>query len=326
MKCILSVFVVLLFSFTAFSQSDVQKEKFANRLFKDFKQGKLDAVKARFIDAKMMEKMLLEIEKQTPDFFKKIPKDSVRKQRLVAKERLDKSLNQTYRRFIRATSHLKQAKIKEVKWAKKAIMNIPTLTMTINFMVDEKQGFFVIRDLSYDEERKKLFIVSNKVKGEIIAEERKSERIYERDLIVGEDVEMVAPPPPPKKEVKQSMELEEYDAPAIAMPKVQNEVFDFVEQMPEFPGGQEAMMKFISKNINYPQIAIENGISGKVYAKFVVGRDGSIRDIKILRDIGGGCSQEVKRLIKSMPKWKPGKQRGKTVPVHFTLPVSFNLN
>jgi TonB family protein len=325
MKCILSVFVVLLFSFSAFSQSDVQKEKFANGLFKDFKQGKLDAVKARFVDSKMMDILLLDIEKKDPEFFNKIPKDSVRKQRLIAQKRLDKSLNSLYKRFTKVAPDFKHAQIKKVTWSEKSIRSIPTLNMNIDFIVDGQEGWFSIKDLSYDQRRKKIFIVSNKVKGEIIAEERKSERIYEEDLLVGEDVEMVAPPPPPKKEVKARMELDEYDAPAIAMPKVQNEVFDFVEQMPEFPGGQEAMMKFITKNINYPQIAIENGISGKVYAKFVVGRDGTIRDIKILRDIGGGCGQEVKRLIKSMPNWKPGMQGGKAVPVYFTLPVSFNL-
>ena len=94
----------------------------------------------------------------------------------------------------------------------------------------------------------------------------------------------------------------------------------------EFPGGIEAMMKFLSVNIKYPQGAKEEKITGKVIITFVVEKDGSINEIKILRDIGYGCAEEAKRVVKLMPKWKPAKQRGKAVRQQFVLPVIFNLS
>lgn len=106
---------------------------------------------------------------------------------------------------------------------------------------------------------------------------------------------------------------------------VEEEIFTVVENDPEFPGGMEALYEYLGKNIQYPTIAKENNITGKVYVTFVVEKDGSIANPRILRDIGGGCGQEAIRVVKAMPKWKPGKQRGKAVRVQFNLPVSFNL-
>ena len=105
----------------------------------------------------------------------------------------------------------------------------------------------------------------------------------------------------------------------------EEEIFTVVENEPEFPGGMEALYKYLAQNIKYPQLARENGITGKVYVTFVVEKDGSIANPKILRDIGGGCGAEAIRVVKSMPKWTPGKQRGKAVRVQFNLPVNFNL-
>ncbi len=105
----------------------------------------------------------------------------------------------------------------------------------------------------------------------------------------------------------------------------EEEVFVVVEQAASFPGGTEAMYKFISDNLQYPRLAIEKGIQGRVYVTFIVEKDGSITDIKVLRDIGDGCGDEVVRLVKTMPKWKPAKQRGKTVRQQFNLPVMFSL-
>ena len=107
--------------------------------------------------------------------------------------------------------------------------------------------------------------------------------------------------------------------------EVEEVIFTVVENDPEFPGGMEALYKYLGENIKYPSIAKENNITGKVYVTFVVEKDGSIANPRILRDIGGGCGQEAIRVIKSMPKWKAGKQRGKPVRVQFNLPVSFNL-
>jgi len=102
-------------------------------------------------------------------------------------------------------------------------------------------------------------------------------------------------------------------------------IFMVVEEMPEFPGGPEAMMKFIGKNVQYPDSAKELGIEGRVIAQFVIDTAGNLTDIKILRGIGYGCDEEVVRVLKAMPKWKPGKQRGKAVRVRYNLPVKFQL-
>jgi len=106
----------------------------------------------------------------------------------------------------------------------------------------------------------------------------------------------------------------------------EEEIFQVVEEEPEFPGGMEALYRYLGESIKYPQLAKENNIEGKVYVTFVVEKDGSIANPRILRDIGGGCGQEAVRVVKAMPKWKAGKQRGKNVRVQFNLPVSFKLN
>ena len=107
--------------------------------------------------------------------------------------------------------------------------------------------------------------------------------------------------------------------------EAEEEIFTVVESAPEFPGGAEALYKYLSQNIKYPQLARDNNITGKVFVTFVVERDGSIANPRILRDIGGGCGAEAVRVVKSMPKWTPGKQRGRSVRVQFNLPVSFQL-
>jgi len=102
-------------------------------------------------------------------------------------------------------------------------------------------------------------------------------------------------------------------------------IFLVVENMPEFPGGEAAMYKFIGKNIDYPRMAKESGISGRVFVTFVVERDGSVTDVQILRGIGGGCDEEAVRVIRAMPRWSPGKQRGKPVRVQYRMPIKFTL-
>ena len=102
-------------------------------------------------------------------------------------------------------------------------------------------------------------------------------------------------------------------------------IYSVVENDPQFPGGMDAMYKYLAQNIKYPQLARDNNVTGKVYVTFVVERDGSLTNVKVLRDIGAGCGQEAVRVVKSMPKWKPGKHRGKAVRVQYNLPVNFNL-
>ncbi|MFA7082779.1 MAG: energy transducer TonB [Bacteroidales bacterium] len=102
-------------------------------------------------------------------------------------------------------------------------------------------------------------------------------------------------------------------------------IFTVVEQEATFPGGNEKLNEYLAKSIKYPQQAKETGTRGKVMLTFVIERDGSITDIKVLRDIGSGCGEEARRVVKEMPKWQPAKQRGKAVRQQFVLPVSFNL-
>lgn len=104
-----------------------------------------------------------------------------------------------------------------------------------------------------------------------------------------------------------------------------DKIFTSVEQLPEFPGGQAALMKYLNSNIKYPPAAREDNIEGRVTLKFVVDRDGSVTNIEILRDIGGGCGKEAVRVVGNMPKWRPGKQNNQSVRVYYTLPVVFKL-
>ena len=106
----------------------------------------------------------------------------------------------------------------------------------------------------------------------------------------------------------------------------EEEIFVFVEEFPSFPGGEEALYKYLSDNLQYPDMARDNNITGKVVIRFVVEKDGSITKASIAREIGGGCGKEALRVVNSMPKWKPGKQSGKAVRTEFTLPVDFQLN
>jgi protein TonB len=117
--------------------------------------------------------------------------------------------------------------------------------------------------------------------------------------------EVIAQPEPPKEE--------------------ETKVFDVVEQMPSFPGGQAALMSYLSNNIKYPQIAMENGVQGRVVCTFVVERDGSITDIRVVRGVDPSLDKEAIRVLKSMPHWIPGKQNGSAVRVKFTVPVTFKL-
>lgn len=160
--------------------------------------------------------------------------------------------------------------------------------------------------------------------------------------------ELPPPPPPPVPDVIEELNIVEDDvktetikidtednkdkivisAPVAAPTVVEEEdnvVFQVVETMPTFPGGDQALFKFLSDNIRYPVIAQENGIQGRVICQFVVNRDGSIVDVEVVRSVDASLDREAIRVIKTMPKWTPGKQRGKAVRVKYTLPVNFRL-
>ena len=117
--------------------------------------------------------------------------------------------------------------------------------------------------------------------------------------------EVIAQPEPPKEE--------------------ETKVFDVVEQMPSFPGGQSALLQYLSSNIKYPVVAEENGVQGRVVCTFVVERDGSITDVRVIKSVDPSLDKEAVRVVKSMPKWIPGKQNGSAVRVKYTVPVTFRL-
>lgn len=118
--------------------------------------------------------------------------------------------------------------------------------------------------------------------------------------------EEIAQPEPPKNEEE-------------------NKVFDVVEEHPSFPGGQGALMAWLNDNIKYPVVAAENGIQGKVIVQFIVGKNGSISNVKVLRSVDPSLDKEAVRVVSNMPNWTPGKQNGASVNVRFTLPVTFRL-
>ena len=163
--------------------------------------------------------------------------------------------------------------------------------------------------------------------------------------------EQAAPPPPPaappiaetltiveddadveettiatSEETNQAVEIKYVPVAVEEEEPEEQTIFEVVEQMPEFPnGGMAGLMQYLSKNIKYPTIAQENGTQGRVTVQFVVNRDGSIVDAKVLRGVDPYLDKEAIRVISSMPKWKPGMQRGKAVRVKYTVPVMFRL-
>ncbi len=143
--------------------------------------------------------------------------------------------------------------------------------------------------------------------------------IVEDDMEIEDEIEIDV-------EADQETEVEEYVPVEEEEEEEEAQIFTVVESMPGFPGGDVARMKYLRDNMKYPQMARESGIQGKVFVTFVVEKDGKVTDVRVLRGIGGGCDEEAIRVVKSMPKWNPGKQRGKPVRVQFNLPIIFKLN
>ena len=108
-------------------------------------------------------------------------------------------------------------------------------------------------------------------------------------------------------------------------PEAEEKPYTMVEQMPQFPGGDRELLSFIAKNLRYPTIAQENGIQGKVFVRFVVSATGDVKDVKVMRSLDPYCDKEAIRVIQSLPKWIPGKQNGRNVPVYYTVPITFKL-
>ncbi len=161
-----------------------------------------------------------------------------------------------------------------------------------------------------------------------------------------EEVKPPPPPPPPKVtdvlnivdddvELEEELDIEDTEIDEdtevdfdVSLEEEETEdapVFFIVEEMPQFPGGDTELRKFIAQSVKYPVIAQENGIQGRVYVQFVVGTDGAVQDVKVARGVDPNLDKEAIRVVKSMPKWKPGKQRGKAVKVSYTVPINFVL-
>ncbi len=177
-----------------------------------------------------------------------------------------------------------------------------------------------------------------------------SDVVFEEEIIpITETPEQAAPPPPevPKvadvleivddqaeveetvvantEDLGQKVEVKYVPVQVVEEEPEEQEIFDVVENMPEFPGGMGALMQYLSKNIKYPTIAQENGTQGRVIVQFVVNKDGSIVDPKVVRSVDPYLDKEAVRVISTMPKWKPGMQRNKPVRVKYTVPVMFRL-
>ena len=174
---------------------------------------------------------------------------------------------------------------------------------------------------------------------------------FEEDMVpITQQEQKPTPPPPQAPSAEEVLKIVENDAnieetevatsedkgeavqvvstgPAVVVEEVveEKQIFQVVEEMPSFPGGDAECMRFLNKNIKYPTIAQENGIQGRVILQFVVNKDGSIVDVVVARSVDPYLDKEAVRVVNMMPKWKPGKQRGKPVRVKFTLPVTFRL-
>ncbi len=220
------------------------------------------------------------------------------------------------------------------KTEKSDLENKRTLFIEIGFVIALAVVFVSMEWKSYD-------------KVEYTMAERQVEDIPEEIIPITE--QKLKPPPPPPQQVTiinvvkddvvvedeieldvdmdDNTEMEEYVPVAQEEEEVveEQQIFLVVEEMPSYPGGEQEMYRFISQNIEYPRMAKESGISGRVFVTFVVEKDGSVTDVQVLRGIGGGCDEEAIRVIKSMPKWKAGKQRGKAVRVQYRMPIKFTL-
>jgi len=166
------------------------------------------------------------------------------------------------------------------------------------------------------------------------------------DEIIPVSIQQPPPPPPPpapatqieivddEEEIDDELEIFDLEIDEtsvvefVEMPEEtaeEEQIFTVVEDMPQFPGGEAALFKYLGENMKYPAMAKDAGVSGVVFVTFVVGKSGQVSNVEILRGIGAGCDEEAIRVVQNMPKWSPGKQRGKEVTVQYNLPIRFTL-
>lgn len=231
------------------------------------------------------------------------------------------------------------------------LLIVAFIILTVKNFVDEQRAKVAMTQVAeltnYDQPKKKAEVKQKKVEVE-------PERVVER---VKSSIKFTAPVIKKDEEVKPDEELKTQDElmstktaigtfdvkgnddangeilkakDVIAEPEPpkheeENKVFDIVEQQPLFPGGPAALMKYLSDNTKYPVVAQENGVQGRVTVQFVVEKDGSISDVHVLRGVDPSLDKEAVRVVKSMPRWTPGKQNGITVRVNYRVPVLFRL-
>lgn len=231
------------------------------------------------------------------------------------------------------------------------LLIVAFIILTVKNFVDEQRAKVAMTQVTeltnYDQPKKKAEVKQKKVEVE-------PERVVER---VKSSIKFTAPVIKKDEEVKPDEELKTQDElmstktaigtfdvkgnddangeilkakDVIAEPEPpkheeENKVFDIVEQQPLFPGGPAALMKYLSENTKYPVVAQENGVQGRVTVQFVVEKDGSISDVHVLRGVDPSLDKEAVRVVKSMPRWTPGKQNGITVRVNYRVPVLFRL-
>lgn len=231
------------------------------------------------------------------------------------------------------------------------LLIVAFIILTVKNFVDEQRAKVAMTQVAeltnYDQPKKKAEVKQKKVEVE-------PERVVER---VKSSIKFTAPVIKKDEEVKPDEELKTQDElmstktaigtfdvkgnddangeilkakEVIAEPEPpkheeENKVFDIVEQQPLFPGGPAALMKYLSENTKYPVVAQENGVQGRVTVQFVVEKDGSISDVHVLRGVDPSLDKEAVRVVKSMPRWTPGKQNGITVRVNYRVPVLFKL-
>ena len=231
------------------------------------------------------------------------------------------------------------------------LLIVAFIILTVKNFVDEQRAKVAMTQVAeltnYDQPKKKAEVKQKKVEVE-------PERVVER---VKSSIKFTAPVIKKDEEVKPDEELKTQDElmstktaigtfdvkgnddangeilkakEVIAEPEPpkheeENKVFDIVEQQPLFPGGPAALMKYLSENTKYPVVAQENGVHGRVTVQFVVEKDGSISDVHVLRGVDPSLDKEAVRVVKSMPRWTPGKQNGITVRVNYRVPVLFRL-
>lgn len=313
MKAFVLLLFVTLYSFSASAQSERRMKRFAKQYFNHFKKGDVKWIMKHYTDSTELATFI------TTKYNTRVQKRKLEREDYIDIEKDRRSDIVDYEKSIKAYLRTRTANVSDFVFDKVEVdeslsSNIPLKKYKILFKnVGVKHfllpGIFFLND----DNEIRVFSIGGYLKikrvrkfEKTLAKARKSKPLTDAkaDTVTGS-----------------TLQVSDVSKPE----KVEDAIFAVVEKMPEFPGGKEAMQKFIVQHIAYPQKALEEEIQGKVYVRFVVNKNGDIEQVKILRGIGGGCDQEAMKVVKKMPRWKPGVLRGKPVPVLFTLPVRFKL-